>query len=146
MKAFTTATREVAREKDLPISGSIEFEFDGRKVTAAAPTGPQLAVFLAAYSDTAAVQNSVTDTITFFDSRFEREDRRYFKRRLNNPDDPFDFEDLADILAFLLEEWSGRPTGSPSDSVPSPTADGTNSTATPQDAAWTLSDSGSTGS
>lgn len=134
MKAFTTAAKAAAHERDLPIGPPVKFDFDGRTCTANAPTAPQLAVFLAAFSDTAQAQVSVTDSINFFHSRFEREDAAYFKRRLLDPEDPFEFDEVVEIITFLLEEWSGRPTTSPSDSAPSRTATGKSSTATPQDA------------
>lgn len=133
MKAFSTAAKAASHEKELPISVPVTFEYDDRQVTAKAPTGPQLAVFLAAFSDTAVAQVSVTDSINFFHGRFGREDASYFKKRLLDPDDPFEFEEVVEILTFLLEEWSGRPTGSPSDSAPLRTATGSSSTDTPQD-------------
>lgn len=139
MKAFTTAAKAAIHEKELPIGPDVEFEFDGRKCIAVAPTGPQLAVFLAAFSDTAEAQVSVTDSINFFHGRFRREDASYFKKRLLDPNDAFEFDEVVEILTFLLEEWSGRPTGSPSDSAPSRTVTGSNSTATPQDRVLTPS-------
>lgn len=152
MKSFSTAAKAAAHEKDLPIQPPITFEHDERKVTVNAPTGPQLALFLAAFGDTfgpsSQEQNGtrVVDTINFFTSRFNREDAAYFKRRLTNAEDPFDFEDMTEILTWLIEEWSGRPTTSPSESAPLPTPTGNGSTAGPQDAVLTHSRFGSTGS
>lgn len=146
MKAFTTAAKAANHERELPIGPPVEFEYDDRKCTANAPTGPQLAVFLAAFSDTAEAQVSVTDTINFFHGRFAREDASYFKKRLLDPNDAFEFEEIVEIITYLLEEWSGRPTGSPSASAPSRTATGRRSTATPQDKVLIPSGSGSTAS
>lgn len=146
MKSFSTAAKAAAHQTDEPIGEPIKFEFDERVVTVLPPTGPQLALFLAAYGDMTEMGTRVVDTLNFFSARFGREDAGYFRRRLNDPDDPFEFEDLADILAWLVEEWSGRPTISPSASVLSPTATGNDSTDGPQDAVLTHSAFGLTGS
>jgi hypothetical protein len=146
MKAFSTAAKAAAHKTDEPIGEPIEFEYDERVVTVKPPTAPQLALFLSAYGDTADVGGRVVDTLNFFSSRFRREDAGYFKRRLNDPEDPFDFEDMSDILAWLIEEWSGRPTISPSESVSLPTATGNGLTAGPQDAVSTRSAFGLTAS
>jgi hypothetical protein len=149
MKSFSTAAKATAHEKDLPIGPDVPFQMEDaqdRTFTAATPTGPQLALFLAAFGDTADLSTRVVDTLNFFTSRFNREDAAYFKRRLNDPDDVFDFEMMSEILSFLIEEWSGRPTISPSDSAQWPTSTGNGSTAGPQDAELTHSAFGLTGS
>jgi len=146
MKSFSTAAKAAGHQKDLPIMEDVEFEHDERTVKAFSPTGPQLALFLAAWGDTAEESHRMVDTINFFSSRFSREDASYFRRRLNDPDDPFDFEAMSDILVWLIEEWSGRPTTSPSDSSRWPQPTGSVSTAGPQDAALTPSAFGLTGS
>ena len=146
MKSFSTAATATAHEKDLPIGPDAQFEYGGREVTAHSPTAPQLALFLAAFGDTADMGSRVVDTLNFFNSRFSREDAAYFKRRLNDPDDPYDFAKMSEILSWLIEEWSGRPTISPSESVSLPTPTGNGSTAGPQDAALTHSAFGLTGS
>jgi hypothetical protein len=146
MKSFSTAARATAHEKDLPIGPDVEFEYDERKVVATAPTGAQLALFLSAFGDTADMGTRVVDTLNFFTSRFSRDDAGYFKRRLNDPNDSFDFADLAEVLSWLVEEWSGRPTISPSDSASWPTPTGNGSTAGPQDVESTRSAFGLTGS
>jgi len=146
MKSFSTAAKAAGHEKDLPIGPDVQFEHDGRTVVAKSPTAPQLAIFLSAFGDTAEMGTRVVDTLNFYSSRFSREDGAYFKRRLNDPDDAFDFADMSEILAWLIEEWSGRPTTSPSDSVSWPTPTGNGSTAGLQDAVSTRSALGLTGS
>jgi hypothetical protein len=146
MKSFSTAAKAAGHEKDLPIGEDVEFEHDGRTVKALSPTGPQLAIFLAAFGDTAVEGRRVVDTINFFSSRFVNEEASYFRRRLNDPDDAFDFDAMSEILVWLIEEWSGRPTTSPSDSSRWPQPTGNGSTAGPQDAASTPSAFGLTGS
>jgi hypothetical protein len=49
--------------------------------------------------------------------------------KLRDPEDDFDMADLGDLIRGLQEEVTGRPTGSPNGSVPSPTATGPGSTA-----------------
>lgn len=144
MKSFSTAAKAALHERELPIGPDVSFTYDDREVSAHAPTGPQLAVFLAAFADTASMKASVTDSINFFHSRFEPADASYFKQRLMDPEDPFEFEQVVELLGWLIEEWSARPTQSPSDSAPSRTATGTTSTDTPQDRVLIPSDSGST--
>ena len=139
MKSFSTAAKAASHDKEPPIQPPITFEHDGRKVTATAPTGPQFALFLSAFGETAPESNRIFDTLNFFADRFNREDSSYFKRRINDPNDAFDMEALSDILTWLSEEWSGRPTISPSDSSSLLTATGNGSTAGPQDAESTPS-------
>jgi hypothetical protein len=146
MKSFSTAAKATAHEKELPIQPDITFEHDGRTVTAHAPTGAQFALFLAIYGESAPEASQVFDTLNFFASRFDRGDSAYFKRRIADPDDPFDMEDLVEVLTWLVQEWSGRPTMSPSDSLQLPTPTGNGSTAGPQDSAFTHSAFGLTGS
>lgn len=146
MKSFSTAANAAAHEKDLPIGPDVQFEYGGREFTAKSPTGPQLALFLAAFGDTADLGTRVVDTINFWSSRFKREDAAHFKRLLADPDDVFDFVKMSEILSWLIEEWSGRPTTSPSVSSSLPTPTGNGSTAGPQDAVLTPSAFGSTGS
>jgi hypothetical protein len=146
MKSFSTAAKAASHDKEAPIQPPITFEHDGRTVTASAPTGPQFALFLSAFGETAPETNRIFDSLNFFAERFNRDDSSYFKRRINDPDDPFDMEALSEILTWLIEEWSGRPTTSPSDSSSLPTATGNDSTAGPQDAALTHSAFGLTGS
>ena len=146
MKSFSTAAKAAAHQRDLPIGQDVTFQHDERTVIASCPTGPQLAIFLSAFGDTAEDSHRVVDTINFFTSRFVREDASYFRRRLNDPNDAFDFDAMSDILVWLIEEWSGRPTTSPSESSEWPTPTGNGSTAGPQDAALTHSSFGLTGS
>lgn len=92
------------------------------------PGGGQIAAFMA----TAASFNSVTDniggTITFLTSLFDDDDRRYIINRLFDRKDPFGPDEIQAIISGLMEEWTGRPTGSPSGSARSQKPGGRKST------------------
>ena len=133
MKSFSTAAKAAAHETDPPVGPPITFDIDGRQVTALAPTAAQMAVFMSAFAETTEIAVTITDSINFFHDRFQRADATYFKKRLLDPTDPFEFDQVTDILLWLVEEWSGRPTSSPSDSAPSQSNGGPTSTGTPQD-------------
>ena len=121
MKSFITAVEEVAAEADgTPIKEQlIEFEVDGRVIHAHQPTEGQLAFFLASVgrgqSDTqrfASMVNVVLETL-------QGEDKDYMEGRLltRDPKQRMSIKTLEQIFEFLMEEWFGRPTESPSDSA-----------------------------
>jgi hypothetical protein len=103
---------------------------DGEEITFEGATESQIALLIAATSATATnITSGIADVINFFFSLLSEEDSRTLRHRLFDRDDPFDVENITDILMYLVEEWSARPTQSPSDSTPSPNSAGQKSTA-----------------
>jgi hypothetical protein len=107
----------------------IEFKVDDDVFVAYPPSAGQMALMLAAQADSRDAAESVAGIIDFFDGMLEEDARETFRRRLMDRDDPFDFDMVNDIMEGLIEEWSARPTKSPSVSATSRGSGGPRSTA-----------------
>lgn len=128
LKSFTTAAR--AAEENALDGLPVEVEIDGRNVVFLPPSDGQFAIALAGSSDLATTASQAATQINFFFSLLAKEeDSTYLRRRLFNRDDPFGIDMVADIITYLMEEWSARPTKQPSDYLPSQSSGGTRSTA-----------------
>lgn len=128
MRQFHTAVKAHDKNED-SIGSVVQFEIDGQPFTATGPNSTQLAVYLAEVGGfSVETKDRVSAGINFFLDRFSGDDRRYFQRRLMDRTDSFDFQDVTDIIEWLTEEWSARPTQSPSDSLEWPQPAGVNLT------------------
>jgi len=125
IKAFTTA----AREADISPEEMMEFTIDGQACRAFQPSNGQLAILLASVSSTQSWTHQVAGVINFFDAVLDDESSAYITRRLLERTDQFGLDEVQDIIQWLVEEWSSRPTQPPSGSTPSPPKGGRKSTA-----------------
>jgi len=75
--------------------------------------------------------DKVVAFLNFFDSVLDDETQSYVSNRLLDPRDPFGLEEVQDLIADLMEEWSGRPTESLRGSTPSQQSTGLSSTPPP---------------
>jgi len=133
LKEFTTSARAAEEARiGLPVTVKV----DDREITFSPATESEMAMLLAASSPTGNTVEAIADTINFFFALVEDEDQHsYLRGRLFDRGDPFDVSDIADIVVYLVEEWTARPTSSPSDSTPSRRSAGRRSTARPRSAA-----------
>lgn len=127
VKQFTTA----ARKRAIPVEW-IEFEIveapeaEGdvaRVITCKAvaePSDGQIAFLMARQTQHVRTQEKVGALLNFFDSVLEDETQSYISDRLLDPEDEFGVDEIQDILGFLMEEWSARPTKSSTASIPPP--------------------------
>ncbi len=131
MREFKTAARRAAPSA---IEGAepIEFSIDGDVFTAYPPSSGQLAMMIAAQADSREVAESVAAVIDFLDGILDEDAQETFRRRLLDREDPFDFDTVNEIVEGLIEEWSARPTKSPSASSSSRKSAGSRSTAKPR--------------
>lgn len=129
IKEFTTSAKAAADDDTGALGKPIQVTVDEREVTFYPPTEGQLAVFFAGASDSSSQVNAVASTINFFFSLLDDDDIRYFKVRLFNRKDPFDAENIVEIVEYVIGEWSARPTKQPSDFMPSQSNTGRTSTA-----------------
>lgn len=109
MKSFTTGEHREARITQ----DAVTFEHDGRTVTAYPPTPAQYALFRAAYETYDGDVQEIADVVNFFFCLFDSEDHDYFKARLFDPEDPFDFggeSGMAAVLAALIMAWATADT------------------------------------
>lgn len=127
MKEFKTAVDEAERE-DAGDEGVLEFNLDGVMCTAYRPKDGQLAVLMASTGRHSSEQEHVAGLINFFVAVLDDDSHNHIVARLLNRKDPFGLEQVNNIMHWMIEEWSGRPTKSRSDSTGSRQTDGQNST------------------
>jgi hypothetical protein len=114
LKSFTTANDAVP-ESAFEDAEPIEFDIDGEPFIAYPPTGGQLALVMASAGKHSKTVDRVVATIDFLDSLLDEEGQERIRERLMDRNDPFDLEQVEDILDYLVKEWSARPTKQPSD-------------------------------
>lgn len=132
MKEFVTAVKAGGRD----VSEDITVKVDDREITFLSPSQEQMAILIASVSATGDNLQGIAEIINvFFDLVDGTEDHRWLRHRLFDRDDEFSVTEVTDILLYLIEEWTGRPTRQPSDYLPSRKPGGRRSTARrqPQD-------------
>lgn len=127
MKEFTTAVNE-AEKQDNGDDGAMEFSVDGVLCRAYKPKDGQLAVLMASTGRHTSAQEQIAGVINFFVAVLDDESHNFIVNKLLDRKDPFGIEHVNDIMEWMMEEWSGRPTKSPSGSTTSPPTGGRNST------------------
>lgn len=126
MREFTTSARAAGDEGD-DFGEDVEINVDGRTVKIMPVNEGALAMLLA--SDAAPLHEKVSANINFFFSILrDGRDVDYFKSRLYDRRDAFGTEQVIDIVEGVIEEWSGDPTQSSSDSTGSQDSTGESST------------------
>lgn len=130
MKEFVTAVKATAEDDEAIAGQPVHIKVDDREVTFSPATTGQIAILLAGTADSSSTVQGIASSINFFFALLENpDDVRYFKTRLLSRKDPFDTEQITDIVEYLVEEWTARPTKQPSDFQPSQQSDGRKSTA-----------------
>jgi hypothetical protein len=134
MREFTTA-RERTEEPD----GQIVFKLDGKELTAQKPKPAVFAYLTAASARGTSEADKIKAVLDFIEAvllnndpsaeRAGQTSRAHFRNRLLDPDDSLEIEDAVDLLQYLGEQWSGRPTSSPSGSSSGRRTSGRSSTA-----------------
>lgn len=132
MKEFATAVRAVQEDEDYLEFVLVEEDEDGeavRTVCRAYPPGDgQVAMMMAGMGRHTSNETRVAAIIDFLIGVLDEESHRYITDRLLDRRDPFGLAEINEILHWLVEEWGGRPTKSPSDFSPSRKAVGQKST------------------
>ena len=105
-------------------SGDVQFKLGKDVLTAKAPTTGQLTLFFRGGQKGGL--RSVESLMEFFSDLLDDKDWKIIENHLR---DGMDLTVLSDISAYLVAEWSGRPTRPSSDSTPSPNGTGPKSTA-----------------
>lgn len=129
MKQFTTAARRGTAAVRNPVDVTFEFEVrEGEfvEMTAHAPTTGQLALFMAHQIDTGT--GAVRSMFQLLASVLDDKDYRVIENQLH---DGLDVAVVTEVVQYLIEEWSARPTSPPSASPPSPPSTGSRSTESP---------------
>jgi hypothetical protein len=126
MQEFTTAVKEVTGET----IDEIKFKIDNREVTAYQPQDGQLAMLLASIGRGSSETDKIAGAINFFVAILSEPDAAWIEVRLLDRKDDFGIQQVEEVMEWLVEQWSGRPTKSLSVSTPSPESTGPSSTPT----------------
>lgn len=125
MKEFTTAAERVDPEHRDDV---IEFKIDGVLCRAYRPNDGQLAVLVATTGRHSSGTEQIAGVINFFVAVLDESSHHYVVSRLLDRNDPLPIDTVKDVMEWLIEAWSGRPTVSPSGSASSPESTGSRST------------------
>lgn len=133
MREFVTAAKkEVAQVTDRPDVVQFKMKRDpedeGTEITAYRPDEAQFTVFIAAIGMGSTGTDGIAGIVNFLLSVVDQSSKSYLTSRLLDREDPFSITDLQEIMEYLIEEWSGRPSESSSDSAPSQQTGGRKST------------------
>lgn len=143
MKEFTTALKAIEQEQDEE-DATLHFSLDGHELKIYPPSDGQLALLMASTGRHRTMPNQIAGIIDFFVELMDEESAGYIERRLLDRKDPFGLTEVTAIMEWMVEEWTGRPTQSPSGSTQSRRPGGRRST--PRTSQQTSSDSQRTGS
>lgn len=120
MKEFITAAQESIEDSEKPA----EFAIDGQVLYAYRPTDGQIAMTMASLARHTNEQTKTAGVIDFFVEILDEESANYVINRLLSRTDPLGLDEVQQILEWLVEEWTGRPTQRPSVSTQSPSSGG----------------------
>lgn len=115
MKEFTTAA-EVAAGEDEP---DLVFVLDGEELRAYKPTEGQFALLMMAMGRHASQASQYAGVMEFFLAVLDEPSRRYVVDRMEKRDEVIATKTIVEIMEWMVEEWGGRPTQSPSVSTSS---------------------------
>lgn len=125
VKEFTTALKELTEPQD---EEGWDFTVDGQVLHAYPPDPAQLAVLMASTGRHTQIHTQIAGTINFFVEVMDEASAGYLERRLLDRNDPFGLEEVTEIMEWMIEEWTGRPTQPPSVSTRSRRSGGPKST------------------
>lgn len=139
MREFTTALsrmteeeRQADAEKRIAARPKVETTHDGNPVVFLRPDDTQIAMMATVWAGFTGETEGMAHFLALFFECCDENTKRYFRHRLFDTSDPFDFYSeggIMDLLGALLEEWTARPTKRPSDFTPPQDGTGRPSTA-----------------
>jgi len=118
MKEFISAIEE-AEQTEEPGEVPLEFMLDGHELKAYRPTDGQLALLMSSLSRHTSMNTKIAGCIDFFVEVLDPDSHAYVVGRLLSRENPIPFEKVQEIIEWMSEEWTGRPTQRPSGSTPS---------------------------
>lgn len=126
MKEFTTAAERQDQEGD---EADLIFAIDGQEMRAYRPTEGQFALLMMAMGKHASNNDQFAGVIDFFINVLDEDSRRYVIGRMEGRTNIIPMEKIVEVMEWMVEEWGGRPTQSPSVSTSSRRNGGRKSTA-----------------
>lgn len=106
IKEFTTALKAVTEDDELPMV----FSIDGHELAAYKPTDGQLAILMSSIGRHTNIQTQVAGIIDFFVAVMDEQSATYVSDRLLSRADPLGIEQVQEVMEWMVEEWTGRPT------------------------------------
>jgi hypothetical protein len=144
MREFITAAA-AADDDGEDFGHEITIKVDDREIAILPANEGSLAMLLSA--DGVPLHQKISASINFFFSILrDGRDEDYFKTRMYDRKDPFGGAMIAELVEGIIEEWTGDPTQSSSDSTGSLDSTGDSSTEPVQPKASTRSSSRRTAS
>lgn len=143
-KSFALAAEEANGTAD----DALEFQMEGddTQLRAYLPSEGQMVLILGVASDLTDAGQASAAVMDVFWELLEEDTRRHLRRRLLSRTDPFGLGDIMNIIEWLVEESTARPTQQPSASTPSRGTTGRPSTGSARQRASTRSTSTRTAS
>lgn len=138
VKAFRISQRDASDADGFgdPIDVPIEFEneqgevIESRTITFLPPNSTEFTLITMNMASHNQMFTAVAASLDVVVNLIEDEmDRRWLLSALLDRDNPLDIEYVTDIVLYLVEEWTARPTREPSGSRRSPQRTGSKSTA-----------------
>jgi len=140
MREFTTAIEQHhPDDEDVPLL----FKLDGHECKAYMPTDGQIAMTMASLGRHTSDMTKMAGVIDFFVAVLDEPSHQYVVDRLMDRDDPLRLDKVEEVILWLMEEWSGRPTRPPSVSTQSQRSGGQKSKRTTTKSTSSKSDPGS---
>jgi hypothetical protein len=115
MKEFITAIEEATEDQD----EALVFSLDGRELRAYKPTDGQIAMTMASLGRHTSDGTKIAGIIDFFVTVMDDQSHQYVVDRLLSREDPLGLLQVEEVLSWMVEEWTGRPTQPLSVSTPS---------------------------
>lgn len=116
IKQFTTAAERAVSSDE---GREIHFEIDNFPIIAYEPEPAQFAMLMASIGRGSSEMEKMAGIINFFVKILDDRGAAHIESRLLDRKDPFDLDKVEEIIDWLTEEWSGRPTQSSPASTPS---------------------------
>lgn len=110
MKEFITAAEQSDADEEQPL----EFSIDGQVLRAFRPTEGQIAMTMVTLGRHTSEQKKIAGIIDFFVEILDEDSYQYVVDRLLSRTDPIGLTQVSEILSWMVEEWTGRPTQPPS--------------------------------
>jgi hypothetical protein len=111
MKEFVTAIEQQhPDDEDVPLL----FKIDDHECKAYMPTDGQIAMTMASLGRHTSDMTKMAGVIDFFVAVLDEDSHNYVVNRLMDREDPLRLEKVEEVITWLMEEWSGRPTRLPS--------------------------------
>lgn len=100
----------VKKREELPEDEIITFDIDGEDFTARPDIPGAVILDFVAAAD-AGPGKAAAKIMEFFERALDQENHKRFEAKVNDPDVIVEMETLSDIVAYLIEEYTSRPTG-----------------------------------